>query len=99
LSQLTQKDVLARIASERALLEEYGVKSLSVFGSVARGEAGAESDVDLLVEFSRPVGIFEFVRLKRALEAVLGRRVDLATPTSLKPQLRDRILKEAIRAA
>ncbi|MGH9463296.1 MAG: nucleotidyltransferase family protein [Vicinamibacteria bacterium] len=99
MSQLTRKDVLTRIASERALLEEYGVRSLSLFGSIARGEAGEESDVDLLVEFAHPIGIFRFVRLKRALETVLGRRVDLATPSSLKPQLRDRILKEAIRAA
>jgi len=98
-NQLTREDILTKIASERALLKKYGVRSLALFGSIARGEAGEESDVDLLVEFSRPVGIFEFVRLKRALEAVLGRRVHLATPSSLKPQLRDRILKEAIRAA
>ncbi len=99
MSQLTRKDVLTKIASEQALLEEYGVRSLSLFGSIARGEAGEESDVDLLVEFSHPIGILQFVRLKRALETVLGRRVDLATRNSLKPQLRDRILKEAIRAA
>lgn len=99
MSQLTRKDILAKIASERALLHQYGVSSLSLFGSIARGEAAEHSDVDLLVEFSQPIGILQFVRLKRALEAVLGRRVDLATPSSLKPQLRDRILKEAIRAA
>jgi hypothetical protein len=75
------------------------VSTLSLFGSVARGEAEEDRDVDLLVEFSRPIGFFEFVRLKRALEEILGRRVDLATPRSLKPQLRDRILKEAVRAA
>ncbi|MGH9461045.1 MAG: nucleotidyltransferase family protein [Vicinamibacteria bacterium] len=94
-----RNEILEKIASERDLLEEYGVKSLSLFGSIARGEAGEKSDVDLLVEFSRPVGFFQFVRLKRCLEAVLGRSVDLATPSSLKPHLRDRILKEAIRAA
>ena len=75
------------------------IRQLSLFGSAARGEAGEHSDVDLRVECSQPIGIFQFVRLKRALEAVLGRRVDLATPSSLKPQLRDRILREAIRAA
>ena len=78
MSQLARKDILAKIASEQALLEQYGVRSLSLFGSIARGEAGEESDVDLLVEFSRPIGILQFVRLKRALETVLGRRVDLA---------------------
>jgi uncharacterized protein len=55
--------------------------------------------VDLLVEFSKPTGLLQFVALKRALEEVLGRRVDLATRSSLKPQLRERILKEAVRAA
>ena len=99
MSEPTRDEILEKIASERRLLEEYEVRSLSLFGSIARGEAGEESDVDLLVEFSHPVGIFHFVRLKRALEAVLGRPVDLATASSLKPQLRDRILKEAIRAA
>lgn len=99
LSRSTRTEILEKIASERALLEQYSVRSLSLFGSVARGEAGQDSDVDILVEFSRPIGIFQFVRLKCALEAALGRPVDLATPSSLKPQLRDQILKEAIRAA
>jgi hypothetical protein len=99
LGQPTRKEILEKIASERVLLDAYRVSSISLFGSIARGEAGEESDVDLLVEFSHPIGILQFVRLKRALEAILDRRVDLATPRSLKPQLRDRILKEAIRAA
>jgi predicted nucleotidyltransferase len=73
--------------------------TLSVFGSVARGEARPESDVDLLVEFSAPVGLFEFVRLRRFLEEILGARVDLVTPDALKPQLKQAVLREAIRAA
>ena len=99
MSHPTSKAIVAKLRAQRTLLESYGVSSLSLFGSVARGEAGEDSDVDLLVEFSRPIGFFEFVRLKHALEEILGRRVDLATPRSLKPQLRDRILKEAVRAA
>jgi hypothetical protein len=99
MSRPTHEPIVAKLRAERPLLERYGVRSVSIFGSVARGEAAEGSDVDLLVEFSRPVGLFEFVRLKRALEEILGRRVDLATPTSLKPQLRDRVLKEAVRAA
>jgi len=67
-----------------------------LFCSVARGEPTAESDIDLLVEFSRPIGLLQFVELKRILEEVFERSVDLVTPKALKPQLRDGILKEAI---
>jgi len=96
---MLRDDVLAKIASQRGSLDRFHVKTLAVFGSVARGEARAESDVDLLVEFSIPVGLFEFVRLRRFLEALLGARVDLVTPGALKPQLRQAILQEAVRAA
>ena len=99
MSHQTRREIMSRLAAERALLERYNVRSLSLFGSVARGEDAERSDVDLLVEFSRPIGFFQFVGLQRALEAILDRRVDLVTPNALKPQLRDRILKEAIRAA
>jgi predicted nucleotidyltransferase len=95
----TRDEILEDLASQRSLLERYGISAISLFGSVARGEATESSDVDLLVEFSRPIGLLQFVELKRALEEALGRRVDLVTPKALKPQFRDRILKEAIRAA
>ncbi len=95
----TRDEILEALASERALFERYGVSAVSLFGSVARGESTEESDIDLLVEFSRPIGLLRFVELKRILEEVFGRTVDLVTPKALKPQLRDRILKEAIRAA
>jgi predicted nucleotidyltransferase len=72
---------------------------LSVFGSSARDEARDDSDIDLLVEFGRPIGLLEFSRLRRELEAVLGRHVDLVTTAALRPQLRESILKEAVRAA
>ncbi len=95
----TRDEILEALASQRALFERYGVSSVSLFGSVARGESTEESDIDLLVEFSRPIGLFQFVELKRVLEEIFGRSVDLVTPKALKPQLRDQILKEAIRAA
>jgi uncharacterized protein len=81
------------------LKSSFAVSSLSLFGSVARDEAGPESDVDLLVEFEEPVGLFEFVRLQMHLEALFARKVDLVMPDALKRQLRDRILGEAVRAA
>ncbi len=95
----TRDEILEALASQRSLFERYGVSAVSLFGSVARGESTEGSDIDLLVEFSRPIGFFKFVELKRVLEEIFGRSVDLVTPKALKPQLRDQILKEAIRAA
>jgi predicted nucleotidyltransferase len=91
------RDEIIRLLREhRPELERFGVKSLALFGSAARGEEREDSDVDLLVEFQHPVGLFEFVDLKGYLEGLLGRRVDLGTPASLKPRLREPILKEAV---
>jgi len=81
------------------LAEKYGVKSLALFGSVARDEAHPDSDVDLLVEFDRPVGLFAFIGLQQFLETLLGCKVDLGTPRSLKPRVKERVLQEAINVA
>jgi predicted nucleotidyltransferase len=98
-ARMLRDDVLEKIASQRESLDRFHIKTLAVFGSVARGEARADSDADLLVEFSVPVGLFEFVRLRRFLEEILGARVDLVTPGALKPLLRQAVLREAVRAA
>lgn len=79
------------------LSERYHVTSLTLFGSVARDEARLDSDVDILVEFSRPVGLFHFIELQQRLEEILGCKVDLGTPRSLKPYVADRVMHEAIR--
>ena len=81
------------------MLDSHGVAHLWLFGSFARDEAREDSDVDLLVEFSRPIGMFEFVRLQRELGERIGRKVELVTRAALKPQLRDRTLAEAVLAA
>jgi len=96
---LRRDDILTALSSARPLLKAFGVARLSLFGSFARDEARQDSDVDLLVEFSRPIGLFRFARLQRELGEQLGRHVDLVTPAALKPQLRDRILNEAVIAA
>ncbi len=97
---MKRKDVvIEKLKDKGEELEQFCVDSLSLFGSVARGEDTSESDIDLLVEFTEPVGLFTFVRLKNYLEALLGQSVDLVTPDALKERLRDRILREAIRAA
>ena len=76
-------------------IRRYGVSHLAVFGSLARGEDRPDSDVDVLVEFSVPVGLFEFVRVQRCLARLLGRSVDLATPDAIRKEMRETILQEA----
>jgi predicted nucleotidyltransferase len=88
--------VIQILHDHRENLEAMGVHSLAVFGSVARGDTHPGSDVDLLVEFSRPVGLFQFVDVKQYLEEILGVPVDLGTTGSLKPRVRDRVLQEAV---
>ena len=96
---MTRDQVLQRLSEVRAELASLGVRSLDLFGSVARGEGRAGSDVDLLVQFESPVGLFHFFRVQRRLEEILGCRVDLVMRDAVKRQLRDRIFAEAIRAA
>ena len=79
-----------------AEITAFGVKSLAIFGSVARDHARADSDVDILVEFTRPVGLFQFIGLKQYLESLLGCQVDLGTSRSLKLHLQKEILESAI---
>ncbi len=95
---MRQQEALAILANHQNTLKDFGVKSLMLFGSVARDEARTDSDIDLLVEFDRPVGLFTFVRLKRYLEEILESSVDLGTPDSLKPYLQEPVFLEAIRA-
>ncbi|MCL4539214.1 MAG: nucleotidyltransferase family protein [Bacteroidetes bacterium] len=67
------------------ICKKYHVKTLQVFGSVARGESGTDSDIDLLATFSEPISLLEFIGLERELSAVMGRKVDLKTPESISP--------------
>jgi uncharacterized protein len=83
---------------EHELTQRFAVGSLAVFGSVAREEATAASDVDLLVEFSRPIGLLHLSGTALYLEGVLGRKVDLVLRRALLPELREAILVEAVDA-
>lgn len=92
--------ILALITEQRPRLQALGVERIGLFGSFARGEEHAGSDVDLLVEF-RPgahIGLFEFVRMRRFLAGALGTEVDLVTPDALRPEMREQILEEAVYA-
>ena len=96
---MTLDDALTRLEARTEALREFKVEALYVFGSVARGEAEDDSDVDHLVEFSEPVGLFAFARLQRFLEEILATRVDLATPSVLRDSMRSDVMREAVRAA
>jgi uncharacterized protein len=96
---VTRTEALTKLGEVVDTLRDFHVLRLSLFGSVARNEAGANSDVDLLVEFDRPVGMFHFIRLQMFLEETLGRDVDLVTSAALRPELREEILHDAVQAA
>lgn len=81
--------------SEKAkpVFEKYGIKRARVFGSFARGDARPDSDLDLLVEYSRPLG-FDYVTLHEELKERLGRDVDLVTDESMNEFLRPYIIPD-----
>jgi predicted nucleotidyltransferase len=89
---------LQKLTAGRVELLAGGVKTLALFGSVARDEAVDTSDVDLLVESTRPTGLLGLISLKHALEEALEvQKVDLLTPQGVHPAFKQRILTEAIR--
>lgn len=96
---MRRSEVLSILTSHWAVLNELGVKSLAVFGSVARDEARPDSDVDILVEFQSPLTFDRYMDVKFYLEDLLGTAVDLVTWQSLKSQLREAVEAEAIRVA
>ena len=99
---MSRDEVLALLkAALPDLQRRFGVRDLAVFGSVARNEAGPNSDVDILVAFEpgKPGGYFQFFALQEDLQSRLQTRVDLVTVEALKRQFLDRILAEAIHAA
>lgn len=94
---MMDRDVIFQtLQNAKPELSRRGVQSIAVFGSIARGGFSADSDLDILVEFAKPVGLFEFVRLKLFLEQITHRRVDLVTPDALRPEMKQHILEEAI---
>ena len=93
----TRQDILSSLKKlKQEVTNEYSVKTIGVFGSVARNEQTGKSDIDLLVEFSKPVGFVTFMRLENFLSERLGKQVDLVTSDSLKPVIRQDVLAEVI---
>jgi predicted nucleotidyltransferase len=76
------------------ICRQNDVSMVGVFGSMARGQARKDSDIDLIVRFSKRKGLMALVRLERELSEVLGRKVDLLTEAAISPYMRDRVLRE-----
>jgi uncharacterized protein len=97
---MRKQDALSRFDTCKAeLRDQFGLKALWLFGSVARDEALTDSDVDVLVEFEGTASFDRFMDLKFRLEDLLGRRVDLVTTKALKPRLRPFVDRELVRVA
>ena len=78
------------------LRKKFKVKTIGVFGSYVHGEQKRQSDVDVLVEFEEPVGLFEFMDLEMYLSDLLGVKVDLVSKKALKPHIGEHILQEVV---
>ena len=85
-----KREEILRIASR------HGARDVRVFGSVARGEADRESDIDFLVELEAGRSLLDLGGMQMELESLLGRRVDVVTVRDLKARIRDRVLREAM---
>jgi len=92
---LGNSEIRQRIKDNLTVLSrEYAVSEIGVFGSYARNEQTPDSDLDILVNFSRPVGFISFMELEQHLQHLLGVKIDLVTRAALKPRIGERILKE-----
>lgn len=91
---MTREDILFRLREIKPMLkEEYSVKNIGLFGSFSEDSYSEESDIDLLVEFEKPVG-WRFFSLEIFLNKIFGRKVDLVTRNGLKEQIREQILNQ-----
>ena len=98
---MTREEVTAILSAHRDALREFDVRSVSLFGSAARGEATDASDVDLYIQFATTPDFDRFMGLHLALEGWFRTKVDVVTPGSLrcKPRWRERIEREAVLVA
>jgi len=93
----TLEDIKSTLSQHRKdISENFRVRDMGVFGSFVRGEAKEGSDVDIIVTFSAPIGLFKFMSLEEYLEGLLGLKVDLVSKDALKPRIGARILKEVV---
>jgi uncharacterized protein len=91
------EDIKRTLKAHKAeLKEKFKVKTIGVFGSYVRGEQKKKSDIDILVEFEEPIGLFEFMDLEFYLSDLMGVKVDLVSKKALKPHIGEQILAEVI---
>jgi predicted nucleotidyltransferase len=95
---MRRDEALRLLAEHREELAAMGADSLSLFGSVARDEAGPDSDVDVLIDLNRGLDLFDLGGIQVRLEEILGCKVDLVMPDAMRPRLREVVLKDAVRA-
>lgn len=81
---------------KKALKEKYHVKEIGIFGSFVRGEAKEDSDVDILVEFEKAIGLFKFLELEEYISHLIDKKVDLVSKKALKPNIGNFIYKEIV---
>ncbi|MBS3140480.1 nucleotidyltransferase family protein [Candidatus Woesearchaeota archaeon] len=78
------------------ILKKYGVKKAGIFGSYARGEQKKRSDIDILAQIPKSVNLYDFIGIKQDLEEALGKKVDLVTYRSIRPELKQKILSDEV---
>jgi uncharacterized protein len=94
---MNKDEIKDKISNQLPVLrQKYNVKRLGIFGSVVRDEQKKGSDVDMLVEFTSPISLFDFIGLEIFLTKTLNQKVDLVSKKSLKPVIKDGVLKEAL---
>ena len=95
---MTREMILKLVEANQERLRRLGVRELGLFGSFARGESRPDSDIDFVVDLEEK-SFDTYMAVKELLESLLARRVDLVLKSAIKPRLRDRILREVVRAA
>ena len=83
---------------KQELESKFKVKEIGVFGSYVRNEQRNRSDIDILVEFKEPIGLFEFIELEEYLERLLEAKIDLVSKKALKPRIGEYIMREVVYA-
>ena len=98
---MSRDEIIETLRNYREELQrDFGVESIALFGSAARGDAGASSDIDILVDVQRSISLFRLVALQLRLQEILhASKVDVVMRDAIFPDLRDRILAEALRVA
>jgi predicted nucleotidyltransferase len=94
---MTLKKIKRVLSSQKSILaKKFNIREMAIFGSYVRGKNKKDSDLDILVDFSQPIGLFAFVDCEEYLKQLLGVEVDLVSKKALKPQIGKRVLKELI---